>query len=73
MRTLVIGDIHAGLKALEQLLERAKVTKEDHLILLLPASVQSMMPGDSWVQRQTVRRGPTTQRAQDQFERSDRA
>ena len=34
MRTLVIGDIHAGLKALEQLLERAKVTKEDHLILL---------------------------------------
>jgi len=34
MRTLVIGDIHAGLKALQQLLLRAKVTQEDHLIFL---------------------------------------
>jgi len=34
MRTLVIGDIHGGLKALIQLLERAKVTTDDHLIFL---------------------------------------
>lgn len=33
-RTLVIGDIHGGLKALEQVLERAKVTVEDKLIFL---------------------------------------
>ena len=33
-RTLVIGDIHGGLKALHQILERAKVTKEDTLIFL---------------------------------------
>jgi serine/threonine protein phosphatase 1 len=33
-RTLVIGDIHGGLKALEQVLMRAKVTTEDHLIFL---------------------------------------
>lgn len=33
-RTLVIGDIHGGLKALHQVLERAKVTKEDTLIFL---------------------------------------
>lgn len=33
-RTLVIGDIHGGLKALEQLLKRAKVDLEDHLIFL---------------------------------------
>jgi len=33
-RTLVIGDIHGGLKALEQLLERAKVNEKDHLIFL---------------------------------------
>lgn len=33
-RTLVIGDIHGGLKALEQVLERAAVTKEDQLIFL---------------------------------------
>lgn len=26
MRTLVIGDIHSGLKALEQVLQRAQVT-----------------------------------------------
>ncbi|MDX1326764.1 MAG: metallophosphoesterase [Arenibacter sp.] len=34
MRTLVIGDVHAGLKALKQLLERARVTLDDHLIFL---------------------------------------
>jgi len=34
MRTLVIGDIHSGLKALKQVLERAKVTADDHLIFL---------------------------------------
>lgn len=33
-RTLVIGDIHGGLKALVQLLERAEVTPEDELIFL---------------------------------------
>ena len=33
-RTLVIGDIHGGLRALHQILERAKVTKEDTLIFL---------------------------------------
>lgn len=34
MRTLAIGDIHSGLRGLEQLLDRAKVTKEDQLIFL---------------------------------------
>ena len=34
MRTLVIGDIHGGLKALVQLLERANVSKEDTLIFM---------------------------------------
>ena len=34
MRTLVIGDIHGGLRALHQILERAKVTKKDTLIFL---------------------------------------
>ncbi|WP_299261093.1 metallophosphoesterase family protein [uncultured Aquimarina sp.] len=34
MRTLVIGDIHGGYKALMQILERAKVTPEDALIFL---------------------------------------
>jgi serine/threonine protein phosphatase 1 len=34
MRTLVIGDIHGGLRALHQIMERAKVTKEDTLIFL---------------------------------------
>ncbi|MFD2565487.1 metallophosphoesterase family protein [Aquimarina rubra] len=34
MRTLVIGDIHGGYKALIQVLERAKVTSEDKLIFL---------------------------------------
>lgn len=33
-RTLVVGDIHGGLKALEQVLERAKVTDKDKLIFL---------------------------------------
>lgn len=33
-RTLVIGDIHGGLKALEQVLKRAEVSVEDHLIFL---------------------------------------
>ena len=33
-RTLVIGDIHGGLKALIQVLERAKVTSNDTLIFL---------------------------------------
>lgn len=34
MRTLAIGDIHGGLKGLTQLLERAKVAKEDTLIFV---------------------------------------
>ena len=34
MRTLVIGDIHGGLRALHQIMERAKVTAEDELIFL---------------------------------------
>lgn len=34
MRTLVVGDIHGGLKALIQLLERAEVTPEDTLIFM---------------------------------------
>lgn len=33
-RTLVIGDIHGGLKALKQILERAEVTTNDTLIFL---------------------------------------
>ncbi len=33
-RTLVIGDIHGGLRALHQVMERAKVSLEDHLIFL---------------------------------------
>jgi len=33
-RTLVIGDIHGGLRALVQVLEKANVTKEDTLIFL---------------------------------------
>lgn len=33
-RTLVIGDIHGALKALHQVLDRASVTKTDHLIFL---------------------------------------
>lgn len=34
MRTLVIGDIHGGLRALTQLLERAEVTPNNQLIFL---------------------------------------
>lgn len=34
MRTLVIGDIHGGLRALHQIIERAKVTPKDTLIFL---------------------------------------
>ena len=34
MRTLVIGDIHGGLKALVQLFKRAQVTKKDTLIFV---------------------------------------
>lgn len=34
MRTLVIGDIHSGLKALEQVLHRAAISKEDKLVFL---------------------------------------
>ena len=33
-RTLVFGDIHGGLKALVQLIERANITKDDQLIFL---------------------------------------
>nr|WP_299170704.1 metallophosphoesterase [uncultured Allomuricauda sp.] len=34
MRTLVVGDIHSGLRALMRLMERADVNSEDHLIFL---------------------------------------
>ena len=34
MRTLAIGDIHSGVRALEQVMERAAVTEQDHLIFL---------------------------------------
>lgn len=34
MRKLVIGDIHSGLKALQQVLKNAAVTPNDHLIFL---------------------------------------
>jgi serine/threonine protein phosphatase 1 len=34
MRKLVIGDIHSGLKALEQVLDKAKITPDDHLVFL---------------------------------------
>ena len=34
MRTLVIGDIHGGLRALHQIMERAQVTEKDRLIFL---------------------------------------
>lgn len=34
MRTLAIGDIHGGLRALDQLLERAQVQSRDNLIFL---------------------------------------
>lgn len=34
MRTLVIGDIHGGLRALKQVMERAGVNQEDKLVFL---------------------------------------
>ncbi len=34
MRTLVIGDIHSGLRALQQVLEKAQVTPSDRLVFL---------------------------------------
>ena len=34
MRTLVVGDIHSGVRALEQLMTKAKVTSNDHIIFL---------------------------------------
>ena len=34
MRRFAIGDIHGGLKALQQVLERAKITPQDQLIFL---------------------------------------
>jgi len=34
MRTLVIGDIHSGLRALQQVLQQVKPTANDHLIFL---------------------------------------
>lgn len=34
MRTLVIGDIHGGCRALKQVLQRANVTSQDKLIFL---------------------------------------
>ena len=34
MRTLVIGDIHGGLRALHQIFERANISRTDHLIFL---------------------------------------
>lgn len=34
MRTLVIGDIHGGLRALHQIIDRAQVTTQDTLIFL---------------------------------------
>lgn len=34
MRTLVFGDIHGGYKALKQVMERAAVTTQDHLVFL---------------------------------------
>ena len=33
-RTLVIGDIHGGLTALKQVMERAAVSNEDKLVFL---------------------------------------
>ena len=33
-RTLVIGDIHGGFKALQQVFERANITENDQLIFL---------------------------------------
>ena len=33
-KTVVIGDIHGGLRALQQVLEKGKITKTDLLIFL---------------------------------------
>ena len=33
-RTLVVGDIHGGLKALKQLIDRIQISTSDHLIFL---------------------------------------
>ena len=33
-RTFVIGDIHGGLKALQQVLDRVELKENDHLIFL---------------------------------------
>ena len=34
MNTFVIGDIHGGMRALTQILEKAKISKADRLIFL---------------------------------------
>ena len=34
MRTLVVGDIHGGLRALQQVLDRAQITPEDEFIFI---------------------------------------
>ncbi|MEC3966665.1 metallophosphoesterase [Flagellimonas halotolerans] len=34
MRTLVVGDIHSGVRGLEQLMGKANVTSKDHIIFL---------------------------------------
>ncbi|AEM70215.1 metallophosphoesterase [Allomuricauda ruestringensis DSM 13258] len=34
MRTLVVGDIHSGVRALEQLIGKANVSSKDHIIFL---------------------------------------
>ncbi len=34
MRTLVVGDVHSGVRALEQLMDKANVSSEDHIIFL---------------------------------------
>ncbi|MDF0714994.1 metallophosphoesterase family protein [Muricauda sp. 334s03] len=34
MRTLVVGDIHSGVRALEQLMTKVKVTPNDHIVFL---------------------------------------
>ena len=46
-RTLVIGDIHGGLKGLEQVIERANISKEDTLIFVGDY-------GDGWSESATV-------------------
>ena len=41
MRKFVLGDVHGGLKAIHQVLERANVTQKDTLILSLKYNVKS--------------------------------